>query len=255
MSQLGLRKHLRVAWRMPCTLEVERRGPAVAASTYDLSAGGALVFSSLGLAEGERVILRLTPATRAGTKHLTLPGRVVRGMRDEDGILAIEFEALGARELDEVREVVFARAWSQMLVLGEFPPFWELGDLDLLTLASVCHEHTLATGTSLPREGDAQRCAYLVRSGSVQVRGVGGGASEGYEVLGPGSVFGESALLLGTVHGLDVVALEPSCLVVVPRAAMVHLREQDPRLALVLCEVFAREVSRRAARAFAPRTE
>lgn len=249
MSSPGFRKFLRVAWRLPCTLDERDTGIVVPATTYDLSAGGALVLASTPIVDGTRVILRVATPTRHGTHELALKGHVVRGLAEDEGVLAIAFEELSVRELEDLREAVLARAWTQVHALGEFPAFWQLGDLELLTLASVCHELTLAAGSSLPHDGDAQRCAFLVRSGAIQVRPALGGGADGYEVLGAGAVFGESAVLLGTVHGLDVVALEASHLIVVPRAALLHLREQDPRLALLLCEVFAREVAQRAARA------
>ena len=248
MTSSASRKHLRVAWRLPCTLEDRDTGSVTPATTYDLSVGGALVFVGTALPDDTRVVVRLAPRTRHGTKDLVLQGRVVRSLREDEGVFAIAFDALRATALEDLRESVFTRSWSQAQAIGEFPAFWALGDLELLTLASVCHEQTLGPGSSLSHEGDTQRCAFLVRSGSVQLRSAIRGPSDGYEILGAGSVFGESAVLLDSVHGLDVVALEMSHLIVVPRAALLHLREQDPRLALLLCEVFAREVAQRAAR-------
>lgn len=245
MNAVVPRRNLRVAWRLPCQLADRSGGTPVSGTTYDLSVGGALVFVEAALPEGRRVTMRFQTSFHGATRSFALDARVVRGIGCQDGLLAIAFDQLESDELEGLREAVFARALAQVRSLGEFPAFWDLGDLELLTLASVCHEQSLAVGSSLPLEGETQRSAFLLRRGAVQMRQAESRVEDGYEVVGPGSVFGESAVLLGTPHGLEVVALQPTELIVVARGAIEHLRDQDPRLALMLLEVFAREFARR----------
>lgn len=74
---------------------------------------------------------------------------------------------------------------------------------------------------------------YIVVSGGVRVLG-----EEGAEVavLAPGAYFGEFSLLLGTDHQHDVVALEDSELMVVPKECFDSIVAANPALAKSLEE-------------------
>jgi len=75
-----------------------------------------------------------------------------------------------------------------------------------------------------------------------------GEAEKNVEVARAGQVFGEAAALLGLPHNLDVVAVEDTEVLVLPRAALQYLRDRNPQLALMLYEIFAAFMGRRVRR-------
>ncbi len=112
-------------------------------------------------------------------------------------------------------------------------------ELDLL-LASARVER-VETGQVLFRKGDPGDKLFVVLAGRI---GIGMVSEEGKEavlnVLGPGAVFGEIALLDGRERTADAVAKAESHLLVIERSDFIPFLESHPevaaRLIAVLCE-------------------
>jgi serine/threonine-protein kinase len=72
------------------------------------------------------------------------------------------------------------------------------------------------TGDVIVREGDRADAAYVIVGGRVEVFTSAGGLRTTLAELGPGEVFGETAILAGTERTASVAALTPSTMVRIP---------------------------------------
>lgn len=123
----------------------------------------------------------------------------------------------------------------RLLMANSF--FAGLGREAVEAIASLCGTRSLGKDEVLFLKGDEGGALYALRRGQVRI---GTGTEEGRQVtlnlLGPGDVFGEIALLDGRSRTADAVALEPSELFVVQRRDFLRLLERDPALAVRLIE-------------------
>ncbi|MFO0602872.1 MAG: cyclic nucleotide-binding domain-containing protein [Polyangiales bacterium] len=105
-----------------------------------------------------------------------------------------------------------------------------LGADGVTRLAPHLVEENFAPGDLVVREGDAGRDLYLVFEGRARV------VRKGLEVgtLGPGSHFGELALVTGAVRAATVVAASPLTVARLPPERFEGLVHDDPPLALAL---------------------
>ena len=80
-------------------------------------------------------------------------------------------------------------------------------------------------GEAIAHPHDPAEAMFIVHTGAVEVRGSQGSARQ----LGPGEMFGETALILGETYGLRAVAVAETALVVVklPDLQRLCLRSQD----------------------------
>ena len=95
-------------------------------------------------------------------------------------------------------------------------------------------------------KGDRGEFAYLVRSGEVEIRGSG----LALEVVGPGGLFGEMALIDGGPRSASAVARKATELVVVDQPTFVRLLGEVPDFALKVMQLLAKRL--RAANTRAP---
>ena len=127
-------------------------------------------------------------------------------------------------------------------VLRTVPLFRQVPDGDLQALAQLARERSYSKGSVILSQGDPGDALYLILRGQVRVTVV---AEDGREVilsvLGPGSFFGEMALLDDEPRSAHVIAMEDTTLL--------HLRREDFRARLRLAPELAisllRELSRR----------
>lgn len=120
--------------------------------------------------------------------------------------------------------------------LSALPPFSEL-PLDLVRDILARARHTSwSAGTSVIVQGDAGEVCYVIRSGICSVvREAVDGRSREVARLGPGLVFGETALLLGVPRQATVRAVSAVTLVEIPRDLFLDLvrrsgNDPDPLL-------------------------
>ena len=94
-------------------------------------------------------------------------------------------------------------------------------------------------------KGDHGEFAYLVRSGEVEIRGAG----HAFEVIGPGGLFGEMALIDGGERSASAVARKATELVVVDRQTFDRLLREVPDFALKVMQLLALRLRRANGRA------
>lgn len=97
-------------------------------------------------------------------------------------------------------------------------------------------------------KGDRGEFAYLVKSGSVEIRGSG----RAMELIGPCGLFGEMALIDAGPRSASAVAMGATELIVIDRPTFERLLREVPDFALVVMRLMARRL-RATNAAMAPR--
>ena len=128
-------------------------------------------------------------------------------------------------------------------LLTRVPIFGELPGDALAELAALAQRRRFDKGEVVFHEGDVGAALYIVARGEVKIilR-----SSEGKEaILGfrkPGDFFGEMALLDDEPRSADVVATEPSEVLILRRDDFVPFIERHPRVALSLLAIMSRRL-------------
>jgi len=134
-----------------------------------------------------------------------------------------------------VRETEVQPNWRG--VLAKIPIFASFGGSDLDRLAACAHERRIRRGETLMRAGDPGLSMMIVIAGEVRVVLAGvSGHEQIVSTLGPGSIFGEIALLDGKPRTADVVAATNGKVLTIERTAVLRLLEQHPEFGLRLIE-------------------
>jgi CRP-like cAMP-binding protein len=117
---------------------------------------------------------------------------------------------------------------SLVSALRAVPSLGLLDERTLLTIVGDSANLRWPGGTQVFAKGSAADGLYIVISGGVRVV-----REDGAEIalLAPGAYFGEFSLLLGAEHGHDVVAVEDTELMVVPKERFDAIMSEHPDLA------------------------
>jgi CRP-like cAMP-binding protein len=130
-------------------------------------------------------------------------------------------------------------------LLAALPLFAGFGARELDALAAVARTRSLAAREELFHKGDPGREVYAVVEGALKVVTT---SDEGddvvFDLLGPGELFGEIAMLCGAERSASVVALSRCELLVLERRALLAFLRAHPEAALALMEVLAQRVRR-----------
>lgn len=117
-------------------------------------------------------------------------------------------------------------------LLAANPFFAEMGPEVIEAIAGLCKTRSLSRQELLFQKGDPGSALYAVRRGQIRI---GTGTEEGravtLNILGPGDVFGEIALLDGHARTAEAVAIEATELFVVDRRDFLGLLTHDAALA------------------------
>jgi CRP/FNR family cyclic AMP-dependent transcriptional regulator len=128
-------------------------------------------------------------------------------------------------------------------LLNMNPLFAKLGEEPLERIAALCVTRRLVAGELLFEKGDSGDSLYGVRRGSIRIEtGSEGGERLTLNLLGPGDLFGEIALLDGQSRTANAVAAETCELYVLRRADFLAFIERDPRIALRLIELLCQRL-------------
>jgi CRP-like cAMP-binding protein len=92
--------------------------------------------------------------------------------------------------------------------LRALAPFGELRADELADIAKKMRRHRFARSDVIIRQGDRGETFYLVRSGTVDVMRRAAGREYHVTTLGPGTCFGERALIEDELRNASVVAAE-----------------------------------------------
>ena len=87
-------------------------------------------------------------------------------------------------------------------------PFGGLTAAELADIAQRMRRHRFTRGDVIIRQGDRGETFYLVRSGTVDVKRRAAGREHLVTTLGPGTCFGERALIEDELRNASVVAAE-----------------------------------------------
>ena len=110
--------------------------------------------------------------------------------------------------------------------------FAELRTPELEKIAGIVRFESFPAGAKVFSEGDAGAAMYLVKSGKVRISKTPPGCGEeALAILGPGSVFGEMAVLDGGKRSADVLVMDTAELLVIERRQFAQLLFEDKELA------------------------
>jgi CRP-like cAMP-binding protein len=108
-----------------------------------------------------------------------------------------------------------------------------LGPQHWQTLAPYLVRHELRAGHLLIRQGDRERCAYLLEQGNVQVFTTAGPPGHArIAILRPGSLLGEAALFAEAPRGANAEAMTPCSVWALSAARLDELCVRQPALGL-----------------------
>ncbi len=124
--------------------------------------------------------------------------------------------------------------------LPSLPLFSALGTRELEQLLSAVRVEELSKGHEIVRQSDPGNEAFVVARGLLKVVRREGADETLLAQLGPGSVFGEMALISESPRSASVVALEPTQLLVLARDELERAALDAPELSVQLSS-FCRE--------------
>ena len=123
------------------------------------------------------------------------------------------------------------------------PLFARLGEEAIARIAALCVRRQLSAGEVLFVKGDEGDALYGIRRGQIRIAtGTESGKRLTLNVLGPGDLLGEIALLDGRLRTADAIAAEPSELFMVRRQDFLRLLEREPGIAVHLIELLCERV-------------
>lgn len=134
---------------------------------------------------------------------------------------------------------------SALEVLRQVPLFSGLSDADLEGFASVLRERRVPKGSIVMMQGERGDALYLLAEGQVKVVLIGEDGREVIlSVLGPGSFFGEMALLDDEPRSAHVVVMEDSQLLQLRREDFQARLRSSPDVALALLRLLSKRLRR-----------
>jgi hypothetical protein len=167
----------------------------------------------------------LTAFLLLGTMAPSARARLATRLDGDPVAVSYDLAAMG-RDIDTIRH------------LRSVDLFEHLATQQLADLARVVEEVTVPDGTAIVTEGEYDDCMYVVVDGRVRVlKGdvvVGHFSSRGF--------FGEMALLDGQTRSTSGIAVGSVRLLRLSRAALLHVMEEQPAIAIAICQMLSRRV-------------
>jgi len=154
----------------------------------------------------------------------------------KDNITALVVEVQGAAQAPEKAEVE-----ARMDVLRRIPLFRHLKYKELIQLLSIVKSRRVGAGEQIVEEGAVGDELFVILRGKAEV--VKGDVSVAQ--LGPGSHFGEMALIDNAPRSANVTAAEDTTLMVIDRQNFFALMRKDALLAVKLLWAFLQVLSER----------
>jgi hypothetical protein len=152
----------------------------------------------------------------------------------QDNITALVIELVGAT-------VEEPEAVSRVDVLQRIPLFAYLVYRELAEVLAISQGRSYAPGELIVREGDPGGDLFIVLQGRVVVEAGGVGMA----TLPAGGQFGEMGLVDAAPRSASVRALEPTKVMIIPRAEMMGLMHREPVVGVKLLWVLAQSHSQR----------
>jgi len=121
----------------------------------------------------------------------------------------------------------------------EKSPMWSgIGKQDFKAIVKVAKQQKFESGDAIVKKGEEGAGFYLVLDGAVEIRSNGNTLSR----LGPGQFFGEMSIVDAQPRSADVVAVEPSRVLVLSSWAFKSLVSERPRIAVKMLQEFVRRL-------------
>jgi CRP/FNR family cyclic AMP-dependent transcriptional regulator len=128
-------------------------------------------------------------------------------------------------------------------ILRAHPLFGKLGAAIIERLTSYAHMKSVAAGTTIFKKGDPGDCVFAVCSGTVKVSNSSfDGRDAVFNLINPGGILGEIALLDGRERSADAQAVTNCELMVINRRDFIPMVSSEPGLALKLIEVLCERI-------------
>ena len=118
-------------------------------------------------------------------------------------------------------------------------PLWTgLTSQDLGLVAKYAEEQKFESGQKIVSKGEPGTGFYLLLEGAVEVRS----GAQTLSKLGPGQFFGEMAIFDNQPRSADVVAIEPSRILILSANSFKTLLFANPKIALRMLQELARRL-------------
>ena len=127
---------------------------------------------------------------------------------------------------------------DKQAVLQAHPLFGHLGPDAIARLTSYSRIKNVTAGATIFQKGDPGDCLFAVCTGTVKISNrFSDGKDAVFNVIHPGEIFGEMALLDGRERAADAQAVTDCDLMVIERRDFIPMVESQPGLALKLIEL------------------
>lgn len=127
----------------------------------------------------------------------------------------------------ELKRAALADSLCRCALFEGLPP------AELEGIAAFCQLQRLGKGEYLFHEGEPARGFYVIRSGAINIHRLGaGGREQVIHIFRSGSSFAEVALASETGYPADARAVEPSEVILVPKAEMLAWIKRRPEVAM-----------------------
>ncbi|HWD50688.1 MAG TPA: cyclic nucleotide-gated ion channel [Rhizomicrobium sp.] len=169
-------------------------------------------------------IVTLTTTGYGDALPVTIWGRILAGWLMIGGIVMFSLQAgvIATAFAEELRRRHFLHTWDLVMSVSFFQG---LGAAAIADIVRLLHSRDVSKNTVIVQAGDPGDAMYFIVSGEAAVQ-----LQPQPIVLGPGSFFGEMALLFGTPRSADVVATKPSVLLVLDIADFRDLAGRRPEI-------------------------
>jgi serine/threonine protein phosphatase PrpC len=195
---------------------------------FDVLPGDRLVLCSDGLHgyfdDPREIGAHLSPPTTAPKRLVALANE--RG--GEDNITVVVVEAVADAHATAQESMRLSRVTQNLQALKGIELLRELTYSEVLEIASAARHEEVGPGHVVLREGDPSSALYIIATGKVEVERGGKKLAD----LGPGSHFGEMALLTNRPRSATVKSVEPCRLLVLGREQMYPLFQTNPIIAV-----------------------
>jgi len=140
-------------------------------------------------------------------------------------------------------ERVARAVFDKRAILQNHPLFGALGSGVIDQLSAHATSKLIKRGTTIFSKGDQGTCLYAVCSGQVKITVPSGeGKDAVFNLIVPGQIFGEIALLDGGQRTADAVAAKDCELLVIDRRNFIPLVHREPDIAIKLIEILCRRL-------------
>ena len=173
-------------------------------------------------------IVTLTTTGYGDLVPTTIWGRLLAGWVMVGGIVMFALQAgiIASAFAEELQRRHFLHTWDLVTTV---PFFQQLGAAAIADIVRLLQARDVAAGAVVVRQGEPGDAMYFIVSGEARVL-----LKPEPVTLGPGSFFGEMALLFGTPRSATVIATKPTVLLILDIADFRELAGRRPDLINVI---------------------